>query len=453
MKGPGGHLYYVILGVLVVVAAIRIVFRVRRRRGLGGMPAGGAAPDAGRPRRARLPAVHLDGDTWLVAGREIRERMRRRAFRVVTLLILAAVAAAIVIPAATRTKGAPQRVGVVGIPVDAVRSTLAAAAKSVGTGIRLVPVRNESTGKSELGSGALDLLVIDGRAVLVENAPTSTSTSATAQLAMAAAHALGDALAVASAHLSAFQVAQLSRAKPVPILGLHATPPVKNANRGTALTGIILIFVMLSQYNGWTLIGVMEEKASRVVEVLLATVRPIQLLGGKVLGIGTVVLLQSALIVAFALIVARVVGSSLLKGAAPDVVLASLLWLVLGYAFYCWVYAAAGSMAERQDQVQTLALPLSLPMVLGYIVAITAASSGSPSALVRVLAYLPPTAPFDMTVLVGIGAATWWEFLISALISLVCTAAVAWMAAGIYKRAVLRTGHRVRIRELLPERA
>ena len=47
----------------------------------------------------------------------------------------------------------------------------------------------------------------------------------------------------------------------------------------------------------------------------------------------------------------------------------TLVWLVLGYAFYCWVYAAAGSMAERQDQVQSLAFPLSLPIIFGYIVA------------------------------------------------------------------------------------
>ena len=57
----------------------------------------------------------------------------------------------------------------------------------------------------------------------------------------------------------------------------------------------------------------------------------------------------------------------------------ALVWLVLGYAFYCWVYAAAGSMAERQDQVQSLALPLSIPIMFGYIFSLTTASSGNAS--------------------------------------------------------------------------
>ena len=144
------------------------------------------------------------------------------------------------------------------------------------------------------------------------------------------------------------------------------------------MIGLVLLFFMLTQYNTWILIGVMQEKSSRVVEVLLATVRPIQLLGGKVLGIGLVALGQATLIVGFALIVGAAVGSDLLHGTAPLVLACQLLWLVLGYAFYCWVYAAAGSTAERQDQVQTLALPLSIPILLGYIFSITVASSGQP---------------------------------------------------------------------------
>jgi ABC-2 type transport system permease protein len=126
-----------------------------------------------------------------------------------------------------------------------------------------------------------------------------------------------------------------------------------------------------------------------------------------------------------------------------------LLWLILGYAFYCWLYAAAGSTAERQDQVQTLALPLSIPILLGYIFSITVASSGNPSILFKVLAYLPPTAPFCMPVLVSLDQVAWWQFVASVLITLVSTAGVALLAARIYRRAVLQTGSRVRLGELI----
>jgi ABC-2 type transport system permease protein len=210
---------------------------------------------------------------------------------------------------------------------------------------------------------------------------------------------------------------------------------------------------MLTQYNTWTLIGVMEEKSSRVIEVLLATVRPIQLLTGKVLGIGLVAFAQASLIVVFSLVLAKSVGSDLLHGTAPVVLVSTLVWLLLGYAFYCWVYAAAGSLAQRQDQVQSLAFPLSLPIIFGYVMALTAVGSGSPSTLFKVLAYLPPTAPFAMPVLVGLGAVTWWEFMASALISVVCTVGVARLATSIYKRAILRTGARVKLRDVVSSAA
>ena len=195
--------------------------------------------------------------------------------------------------------------------------------------------------------------------------------------------------------------------------------------------------------------GVMEEKASRVIEVLLATVQPGPLLAGKLVGIGAVALLQALSLVVFALVLAEGVGANLVHGAAPLVVAATLLWLVLGYAFYSWVYAAAGSLAERQDQVQNLALPLSAPLIVGYIVSLIGVTSGSASLLVKVLAYLPPTAPFAMPTLVGFGEATWWQFLLSVVVSVLCTVLVARVAARVYRTAVLRTGKRVRLRELV----
>ena len=110
-------------------------------------------------------------------------------------------------------------------------------------------------------------------------------------------------------------------------------------------------------------------------------------------------------------------------------------------------------MAERQDQVQTLALPLTIPILVGYVFSITVVSNGNPDLLFKVFAYLPPTAPFCMSVLVGLGQVTWWEFLASVLISIAGTIGMASFAARIYRRAVLRTGSRVRVSELLARSA
>jgi ABC-2 type transport system permease protein len=231
-------------------------------------------------------------------------------------------------------------------------------------------------------------------------------------------------------------------------------PPSRNqTGRTTAIYGLVLTYVLLTTYGTWLLMGVIEEKSSRVIEVLLSTLRPSQLLAGKVIGIGLLALLQAALIVGVALGLGAAVGSDLIHGTAALGVVSALVWVVLGYAFYCWVYAAGGSLADRQEQVQSLAFPLQLPILFGYIVSFTALGSGQPSSLVKVLAYLPPTAPFAMPVLVGLGSATWWQFMVSVVIMLAAIAGVARLASAVYRRAILRTGGRVRLRQLISPRS
>jgi ABC-2 type transport system permease protein len=92
---------------------------------------------------------------------------------------------------------------------------------------------------------------------------------------------------------------------------------------------------------------VLEEKSSRVVEVLLAAVTPARLLAGKVAGIGLTAFAQAGLAVVTAIALARATHSDALAGITPEDVASTLTWLVLGYAFYSWVYAAAGSTADR----------------------------------------------------------------------------------------------------------
>jgi len=427
---------------VVVVAAIRISRLRRRRRNGASMVRSFSGP--------------LSSDVGLIMTREVRERFRGRVFKVTTLFILLVVAAAIVIPVLHNGKAKPQEVGIVGTLSSSLHATVTSSAKSAGVTIRLVSESSVQNAKSDLQSGRINVAIVDGGELLLKSPLSSTDNSSGAQLVRSVAENLGIAEAFQKAQLSPVQSETLKQAKALPIKSVEGSTGksgAKNANEATSLIGIILIFVMLQQYNTWILMGVMEEKASRVIEVLLSAVRPIQLLTGKVLGIGIAALTQATLVVAFALVLSKAVGSTLVHGTAPLVIASTFVWLVLGYTFYCWVYAAAGSMVERQDQIQSLVLPLSLPMIFGYIMALTEASSGAPSALLKVLAYLPPTAPFAMPVLVGFKAVTWWEFLASAIISVICTIGIARLAATIYRRAILRTGGRVRLREVFARTA
>lgn len=445
---------------LIIGAAVLAVLIARRRRGITGRSditgvrrSRGGLPFAGSVRAlgslASVRAFGSLGSVGLVAAREVRERVRGRLFRFGTLIMLLAVAAGIIIPRihANNSTHPHYRVGVVGTLSAAGHGVVLAEARRVGASVELVPEASVTTAHAELRSRRLDLAIVGGRRLVVDKPISATDTSTQATFVRALAEGLGVLATYEAAGLSPDQVARVSGARPLPIMSLRRA--TTSAVATTSVIGVILVFIMLTQYNTWILIGVMQEKSSRVVEVLLATMRPLQLLAGKVLGIGIAAMGQAALILVVALGLAAAVGSNLLHGTAPLEMGSDLLWLVLGYAFYCWVYAAAGSMAERQDQVQTLALPLTVPILVGYIFGLTTASTGHPSVFFNVLAYLPPTAPLTMPILVGLGRATWWEFTISALISLAATAVMAQVAAGIYRRAILRTGRRVYLRDLI----
>jgi ABC-2 type transport system permease protein len=429
------------LPVLIAVVVAALVRLGLRRRSRGTSPEGGVV--------ARLRGRGLLGDTGLVAGREIRERLRSRVFRAVTVILFGVVAAAVVIPSLHAGTTTSQRVGVIAssAPLEAELHDLA---RSTGLPVELVNEPGLSQARAALSAGQLDMVVDGTGKILVKQPISAADTSAGARYVRAVSVALGAQHAFAQAGLTPRQAATVAKAGPLPVESIQPGKQPRTTAEATALLGVILIFVVLTQYLSWTLMGVMEEKASRVVEVLLATVRPIQLLAGKVVGIGAVALAQVVALVAFALVLAEAVGSSLVHGTAPLVLAATLVWLILGYAFYSWVYAAAGSLAERQDQVQSLALPLSAPLIFGYIVSLIGVSSGNPSLLVKVLAYLPPTAPFAMPTLIGFGDATWWQFLLSVAVTLLCTLVAAFAAAQVYRTAVLQTGRRVRLRELLP---
>jgi len=456
-------LYVVLIAAAVIGLRVSLFRYRRRRRVLADVPRN-AADDRAQIRNASsgiarsVPntrswhGINRLGDVGIIATREIRERVRGRIFRFGTLLILLAVAAAIIIPT-FHSSGGPttQTVGVVGSLSPQVRRVVQAAGSQNQDVVKFVPEPSLGAAKADLRSGKVDLAVVQSDEVLLNQPAQSKHSPADPSLVQDVAEYLGVLRAYQAAGLTPTQAIRLFFAKSLPVHTLQ--PGSKSATDSTSVIGIVILFLMLTQYCTWTLIGVMQEKSSRVVEVLLATVRPIQLLGGKVLGIGIVALGQAALIVGFALTLSAAVGSNLLNGSAPLALLSELLWFVLGYAFYCWVYAAAGSMAERQDQVQTLALPLTIPILVGYVFSITVVSNGNPDLLFKVFAYLPPTAPFCMSVLVGLGQVTWWEFLASVLISIAGTIGMASFAARIYRRAVLRTGSRVRVSELLARSA
>ena len=190
----------------------------------------------------------------------------------------------------------------------------------------------------------------------------------------------------------------------------------------------------------------MEEKASRVVEVLLATIRPRELLAGKVIGLGLLGFGQLLVIAVLGLAIAAATGSLDVDG---DVLIAaglSLVWFVLGYAFYACAFACAGALVPRVEELQSSITPLSITILISLFVAF--AANGDPtSTLAKVSSYIPFTAPMTLPPRILVGEASAVEIVGGAVVTIACTAALIPLAARIYEGAVMRTGSAVKLRD------
>src|SRR5450755_4655358 len=385
--------------------------------------------------------------TGLVAGREIAERARAKSFWIASVVLLVAVAAGVLIPAAVHGSRSTARVGVIGGPAPALAQTVREAGRIAGTSVTIAALPDVAAARAGLRSGSLAVVLVGDSEVLVKQKPVAGAGSPAATLAGILSQVGG--LQKLYAELPPSAAARItSSGIALPIHGL--TRPARGlASRITGLAAAILIYVIILTYGIRITIGVGEEKSSRVVEVLLTTLRPTQLLAGKVIGMGSLALAQIVVLVGTYYALGYAVGSSAVRGAAGGVVLAGALWLLLGYMFYCTAYAAAGSLINRQADAYNASLPLQLPLILGYVLAYTAVYSSNVSWFYHLLGFVPFTAPVVMPVLVAVGAAPAWQLALSVASIVVSTVAMARLAGKIYERAILRTGSRLRVRQVL----
>jgi len=383
----------------------------------------------------------------LISGREIRERSRAKSFRITFLLSLLIVVAGVVLPKVLSGSKAPLHIGVVGTITPTAQAEVEALDVVIGRQLILDPVSSMALASNELRSGQL-AVVVGQDEILVKQKPDATDTSATAEVATALAAALSRIEVESRAGLTPVQATQINTAGPLPIVGLTASRDARARERYITLTGVVLLYAFESLFGVWILIGVVEEKSSRVVEILLSTVRPTQLLAGKILGIGALALAEGGSVAAAAFIAERVSGSNVLRGDDGGIVLALVGWFLLGYAFYSALFAAAGSLVGRLEEVQNASFPVTLPLLIAYISSFSSLT-GNVTPLQVVLSFLPPTAAISMPMRIAAGPVPLWQVLLS--IGLLIAGAVAALrfAAVVYSGAILRTGRRITWREAL----
>ncbi|MEN3271472.1 MAG: type transport system permease protein, partial [Actinomycetota bacterium] len=274
-------------------------------------------------------AVHGVDAIRLVATREITVRMRARSFRIALGISVAAVVLGIVAPHALKSSTQPYDVGIVGsLPqpaVDAMRS----AGTAVDRKIVVHDVSSERAVRAALRRGTLDLAVVEGTRLVVQRVPRARDTGAFARYLATVRSTLGlyDGLFAGGLTPEAARAA-LSH-PPLPVVGVLAPRRDRDAQKAITSVGIILIFIFIQQYGGWVSNGIVEEKASRVVEVLLSVVSPGELLVGKTVGIGVVAMVHGATVAAAALIASSAIGGNILQHGGWQLIVSMVGWFLL----------------------------------------------------------------------------------------------------------------------------
>ena len=206
------------------------------------------------------------------------------------------------------------------------------------------------------------------------------------------------------------------------------------------------MFMAITVYGGYVLTGVVEEKSSRVVEVLLSRLPPSSLLGGKIAGIGLAGLGQFLAVAAAAAATLLVTRPSGLPPGTYEAIPALVLWFVLGYAFYSTLYGSLGGLASRTEDAQAAAGPVVALLVGIYVLAVVAIADPG-AGWVTILSMLPPSAPMIMPLRVSLTSVPAWQVAVAVIVMLGGIYGLIRAGARLYRNAILRTGARLRLRE------
>ncbi|MEU0564356.1 ABC transporter permease [Nonomuraea sp. NPDC005983] len=361
----------------------------------------------------------------LVARREITTQIRTRAFLIGLLITAALVGAAAFAP---KVFGGPDsyKLGT----VNSQQLPLKAAAPEAEIEWRAFP--DEAAAKKAVLNGDVDAVLVNGAKVITDG-----------QIDQQLGVLLQSTNREVKLGAAGVQI------PPLQMESVGADTRYQAARTGIAVVLVLVLFMLIIGQSMMVAMGVVEEKGSRIVEILLASVRPWQLLAGKILGLGVLGLINLVTILAVG--VAASVGSGLATDfppGMPGIVAGVLVWFVLGYAFFATLAAALSSLVSRQEEVSNVMSPLTMLIMITYLGAFYSTSDPT-GTLAEVLSFVPPFSSMVMPVRMAAVDVPFWQVGVSGALMVLAVLGVLSVGAKVYQRAVLRTGARVKLGDVL----
>jgi ABC-2 type transport system permease protein len=391
----------------------------------------------------------MSSGVGLIARREFVERGRSRVFIGVLIgsmvLILAGMFAVSLVgrpaPSASVTVAGDGPAGL----VDEVQRVAA----DLGVDVVVVDSASVEQARQAVQSGSVDAALINGDTIVAVGAPSPSVDAvlrgaATATARVVAAEQLG---------LSESAVNTVIQPVIVVVEDLSTAGPVDELEvaRGlAAFMSVVILFILVMAFGQFVGSAVVEEKQTRVAELVLAKVSTAAMLVGKVLGVGGLGLVQLVILgmtYAFGLWAFGdgSAGLDLFRLGLGSLAWMTL-WFVIGYAMYSFVFATMGATVSRLEDLQSLTYVPSVLLLPAYAVA-AASLTGAASPLLAPMSMVPIWSPLLMPFRIVTGDAVWWEVLVALVGSAAFIAFLVWFGARVYRGAALRTGGRVGLRE------
>ena len=384
---------------------------------------------------------------WLVARREILERGRSRGFILSVLFTTLLVVGSFLIPTLLFGGEKVARIGVVAPSPPGLETALGSTAAQFDLKGEVVPLADAAAGDAALTAKTVDAVV---------NVPADLSSAGSIRFAKDTDQTTVQVLSAAIVSLRVQHVVAESGADPGAFVAAQQVPTVDSLDPQTdadmasflfANISAVLILVGVFSFGFTVLTGVVEEKQSRVVEVVLSTVRARDLLMGKVLGIGVLGIVQMAVFVVAALAAAVLTDRFELPTTTPVALVMLAIWFVLGYALYSTALGFLGALASRMEEASNASTPVTMIAMASYFVAIFGVIDDPSGIVAQVATYVPMSAPFVVPLRAAFGAIGPIEMAISIAITVAAIWVLFGIGARVYAGAVLQTAGRMKIRD------
>lgn len=374
---------------------------------------------------------------WIIARREIVTRARSKAFIILTGLLFAGVLAVAVLSNVLGGDGDKREITI------GVTGTGSESAQILGAGSPTLAVEIvDGATVDGVEEGAIDVL-FDGESLTWEDFPDRQIDSFIRDTLSAAQ--FGDR----AADLGLGQAEIQTLFEPVEIGEVRLGGDDSQFGLRFAAAGIsgIATFMLLQIWGAFLMMGVIEEKSSKVVEILLSHVRPRTLLAGKVLGLGLLALGQMIILVGGLVVGLLLVQDIDIPSGVWTTAPLSLVTFILGFGFYSSMFAAVGSTVSRQEDATSAQIPAILPLIAGYMIA--AFSIENPDNLAVVVgSFVPFTAPVLLPFRNAFADLPLWEIVLSLTILAVSSVLMIRLAGWIYRYSLLRSGARTTYADL-----